>query len=274
MRKKAVDFLNLVREQELNAIENWLQPLAKCSARLLEIGGGNGFLAKCLADMGFDVVSIDPEPRQPSYFPVRRGNCRHLEFDDESFDIIFSSNVLEHMVDLPIGLGEMKRVLKPGGIMIHTMPTPFNTVLTMLTQPIDYFLGIFTLIEYAAKLMSSIILSKKHSFADQESQNCSVPQTKPLKRRHLVTAIKTISPLRLIIPPQHGTSPSCFAELRDWKPETWFRKFQQEELHVKAVVNLPYAYSRHGILPFLFVGLRRRLAAAGKTSCLAYVITL
>lgn len=273
MRKKAIEFLNLIREQELNAMEIWLQPLTKCSAKLLEIGGGNGLLAKCLVDMGFDVVSIDPEPRQKSYFPVRRGDCRHLEFDNESFDIIFSSNVLEHVVDLPIGLREMKRVLKPGGIMIHTMPTPFNTILTMLTQPIGYFLGIFTLIEYAAKLMSSIILSKKHSFAEQESQNCSVPQTKPLQRRHLVAIIKSINLLRLIISPPHGTSPSCFAELRDWKPETWCRKFQQEDLHVKAVVNLPYAYSRHGILPFLFVGIRRWLAAAGKTSCLAYVIT-
>ena len=46
----------------------------------------------------------------------------HLPFDDVSFDSIFSSEVLEHIFNLPEILDELYRVLKPGGHMLITVP--------------------------------------------------------------------------------------------------------------------------------------------------------
>lgn len=45
-----------------------------------------------------------------------------LPFKDESFDSIFSSEVFEHVFNLPQILEELYRVLKPGGHMLVTVP--------------------------------------------------------------------------------------------------------------------------------------------------------
>ncbi len=45
------------------------------------------------------------------------GDVRHLSFADNSFDYVFSVATLEHILQLPVALAEMYRVLKPDGIM-------------------------------------------------------------------------------------------------------------------------------------------------------------
>jgi len=45
-----------------------------------------------------------------------------LPFADESFDSVFSSEVFEHVFNLSQILGELRRVLKPGGHMLLTVP--------------------------------------------------------------------------------------------------------------------------------------------------------
>jgi 2-polyprenyl-3-methyl-5-hydroxy-6-metoxy-1,4-benzoquinol methylase len=44
-------------------------------------------------------------------------------FEDRSFDFIFSSNMLEHVEGVGRCLGECRRVLCNGGMMVHTMPS-------------------------------------------------------------------------------------------------------------------------------------------------------
>ncbi len=47
---------------------------------------------------------------------------KHLPFADASFDSIFSSEVFEHIFNLPQILDELYRVLKPGGHLLVTVP--------------------------------------------------------------------------------------------------------------------------------------------------------
>jgi hypothetical protein len=56
MREKAVRWTSWIREQKLEALDSCLKHLAERSAKLSEIGGGNGLQAKLLADMGFEVA--------------------------------------------------------------------------------------------------------------------------------------------------------------------------------------------------------------------------
>ena len=272
MRKKALKWIDWTRQQELEALAEFLAPAAQKSARLLEIGGGNGFLARRLADMGFKVVSVDPQPRQPSYFPVQIGDCTHLEFEDGSFDVIFSSNVLEHVEDIPTALAQMKRLLKPGGFMVHTMPLPFCTLLTMLTQPIGYFMGVGFVIREGARFAGRKLSPKNPAAASESSAKDTAAPAKSLNKQNLIATLGMLNPLRFFVPPPHGSSASCLAELEDWKPQSWCQKFNQQHMQVKAVAPLPLAYSRHVILPFRLIGLRRRLAQTGHGSCCAYII--
>ena len=276
MREKAVRWTNWIREQELETLDPCLKHLAERSARLLEIGGGNGLQAKLLANMGFQVVSIDPAPRRPSHFPVQAGDCTRIEFDDDSFDVVFSSNVLEHVVDLSKGLIEMKRVLKPGGIMIHTMPTPTSTVLTMLVQPIGYIFGLCFVAKEGWNFFRSCLLKLlwKSKSQKRSLQGISSKNEKSLDKENIYATLKMLNPLRLIITQPHGSSVCGFAELCTWRKKVWQGRFAKSGLTVKQVLDLPLAYSRHNIFPFHFIGLRRSLAKIFDSSCAAYILTV
>ncbi len=53
---------------------------------------------------------------------VLRGDARRLPFPDDSFDVVITSEVLEHIQDDVAAIAEMVRVLKPGGRFAATVP--------------------------------------------------------------------------------------------------------------------------------------------------------
>jgi SAM-dependent methyltransferase len=53
---------------------------------------------------------------------VLRGDARRLPFPDASFDVVITSEVLEHIQDDVAAIAEMTRVLKPGGRFAATVP--------------------------------------------------------------------------------------------------------------------------------------------------------
>lgn len=119
-----LEFLHTIRSEELALVEHLLPAP---SARILEIGAGTGDQAQQLSALGHDVVAIDIEAstyRNNQVFPVMDYDGVALPFPSASFDVIYSSNVLEHVADLDAMLGETARVLKPGGYAVHLMPTP------------------------------------------------------------------------------------------------------------------------------------------------------
>lgn len=58
---------------------------------------------------------------------VRHENVEALSFGDESFDLVVSNDVLEHVNDPEKALAELLRILRPGGVLIMTVP--FHTAL-------------------------------------------------------------------------------------------------------------------------------------------------
>lgn len=44
---------------------------------------------------------------------------RPTSFEPDSIDMIYSSSVMEHIQDIPAALAEMRRILKPGGALVH-----------------------------------------------------------------------------------------------------------------------------------------------------------
>ncbi len=228
-------------------------------------------MAKCFADMGLDVVSIDLEPREPSYFPVRKGDCTSLEFEDNSFDIVFSSCVLEHITDLNAAFSEMKRVLKNGGIMLHVVPTNYAMIFTLALQPIGYLIKIGLMIKYGLKFVAFAIWGSKKSTQNEKSTEKS--RRHPLlNKENVYEAFKYANPIRFFISWPHGTGRNCFSEICDWKSENWCKKFEQAGLNVKDTLQLPVARSMHAILPFKLMKFRYWLAKRGKNVGQAYFI--
>ena len=129
-----VEFLNRLRSVEVEELASSVPS----GARVLEFGAGTGEQARQLAGMGFDVVAIDlasSEYAGHRTFPVIDYDGRHIPLADGSVDAIFSSNVLEHVEDLPTILAEFRRVLKPGGLGVHAMPTPAWRFWTFVAGP-------------------------------------------------------------------------------------------------------------------------------------------
>ncbi len=59
---------------------------------------------------------------------VLRGDATALPFDDATFDVVITSEVLEHIPDDVTAIAELTRVLRPGGRLVATVPSWFPEV--------------------------------------------------------------------------------------------------------------------------------------------------
>jgi 2-polyprenyl-6-hydroxyphenyl methylase / 3-demethylubiquinone-9 3-methyltransferase len=97
-------------------------------ARALDVGCGGGLLAEDFAAMGCEVTGIDPS--EPSLAAARahaeasglriayvRASGDALPFDNDAFAIVYCCDVLEHIASWDAVIGEMARVLAPGGVL-------------------------------------------------------------------------------------------------------------------------------------------------------------
>ena len=132
-----INFLNELRAFETDKVIKLIPPKTKT---ILEIGGGTGEQARILTSHGFSVTSVDVQDSNYSthkVFPITVYDGQNLPFEDNSFDFIFSSNVLEHVKDIGPFHEEMLRVLKPGKQCLHIMPTGSWTFWTSLAHFAD-----------------------------------------------------------------------------------------------------------------------------------------
>lgn len=95
--------------------------------RVLDVGCGGGLLSEAFAAMGCEVTGIDRSlptlaaarsHAEKSGLPILylEGSAESLPFDARQFDIVCCCDVLEHVDDPATVVGEIARVVKPGGI--------------------------------------------------------------------------------------------------------------------------------------------------------------
>jgi SAM-dependent methyltransferase len=110
-----------------------MAPLLSKADRCLEIGSGLGLWTEAIAAHVKEVIGIDVSPALVRLC-AGRGlpnvrllvmDAHRLEFPDESFDAAFCVSVLHHL-DVEAALGEVSRVLKPGGIFLASEPNLLN----------------------------------------------------------------------------------------------------------------------------------------------------
>ncbi|WP_006788226.1 class I SAM-dependent methyltransferase [Thiorhodospira sibirica] len=61
-----------------------------------------------------------------AFFPIQHQDLQKLTFPDGSFHVIVCNEVFEHVPDIDASLGELCRVLKPGGALVGTFPFCFH----------------------------------------------------------------------------------------------------------------------------------------------------
>jgi ubiquinone/menaquinone biosynthesis C-methylase UbiE len=90
--------------------------------RLLDVGCGDGGVARLLRERVGEVVAVDVEPS--SHWANAPGlafqvaDAEALPFEDASFDVVHSKDSLHHMRDPGRALLQYGRVLRPGGTLL------------------------------------------------------------------------------------------------------------------------------------------------------------
>lgn len=86
----------------------------------LDIGCRDGYWSERLKGKGYTIFALDIEPK---YLSALAHNVENgLPFDDESFDLVWCTEVLEHLHNPKFLLDEIERILKPNGRAILTTP--------------------------------------------------------------------------------------------------------------------------------------------------------
>lgn len=98
-------------------------------ARILDVGTSTGTNLRMLRDLGFtrcEGVDSSAEAvrwcEEKGYGKVTLGDVCKLPFPDQSFDLILATDVIEHVDDDIAALREVRRILKPGGRVLVTVP--------------------------------------------------------------------------------------------------------------------------------------------------------
>jgi SAM-dependent methyltransferase len=101
--------------------------------RVLDAGCGSGPLAAALQARGAVVTGLDSSVRMVELVRRRLGAEADLRvadlgaplpFDDDAFDMVVASLVLHYLEDWVAPLSELRRVLRPGGRVVLSVPHP------------------------------------------------------------------------------------------------------------------------------------------------------
>jgi SAM-dependent methyltransferase len=84
-------------------------------ARVLEVGAGDGELARALTAVGYTVVAIDPEPGGPE---VQAVALHELGAEPASFDAAVAVVSLHHVEPLAPSCRRLAELVRPGGLLV------------------------------------------------------------------------------------------------------------------------------------------------------------
>jgi ubiquinone/menaquinone biosynthesis C-methylase UbiE len=166
----------IIRDAEWEATESFV-----IKGDFLDVGCGAGYAMKKAQKMGCAVFGIDPDPgghgvgREGSNYVIenviiKKAVAESIPFEDEKFDTVYSSHVLEHVNDEEQCLKEMKRVLKKDGVLIIGMPTSHIAMINLFTNTflnphhrfVNYFFSPF--IKTGKISFRELFIPQSHSF--------------------------------------------------------------------------------------------------------------
>lgn len=196
----------------------------KSIGKVLELGCGVGYQSAFLAQISDEVIATDlPDEDLGSHSPgmlqaknfhdnlnitnVRLMGCsaENLPFESNSFDMVYSSHVFEHIPDRNKALSEIYRVLKPGGVHFCVVPTTGEKV--------------YAFVNFYSYLISRTLVHSKRKCINFFKGSKGIQNTEVTEKKVVGTSIMSDFPF----PPPHGSSKHYLNELIEWTPSKWGR---------------------------------------------------
>jgi ubiquinone/menaquinone biosynthesis C-methylase UbiE len=220
--------------------------------KILELGCGIGYYSAFLSKIADTVIAtdletIDPTTHSPGLqvtrdflsslgiknVTVMDASAEKLPFEDNTFDMVFSSHVLEHVPDINKAIIEIDRVLKPGCVNFCIVPTST-----------DRLYAFFTFYLYILKRSFVNFFDKikpKKNEANPTSENPT---------RSTITTSLTYYSKHLPFPPPHGVLPNYLSEIKNWTLQNW-RKNITNNYQIKLVAQ--YGLQLNPLLPIVSI---------------------
>jgi ubiquinone/menaquinone biosynthesis C-methylase UbiE len=139
-KEQVENYQQVIRDEEWK----WLKQEIPKNSKFLDVGCGSGYAMQMASeDLNCDCIGVDPDPGAHGvgrYIKslikvdsILKGFAENLPLESNTFDVVFSSHVLEHVNDEQQSLREMKRVLKNDGILIIGMPTATMALINLFS---------------------------------------------------------------------------------------------------------------------------------------------
>ena len=126
-RERFREFVSELGESRLRKASQLI--LQERPGRMLDIGCGDGAFGRLFVGRGFQVHGVD---LTRNLVALARSNglqalvhdvaTSPLPYRGDAFDVVFAGEVIEHLVDTTAFLQDIRRVLRPGGVLVLTTP--------------------------------------------------------------------------------------------------------------------------------------------------------
>jgi len=163
---------------------------------ILEVGCGDGSFTKVLGEHSSAVTAIDISADQielnarayPQINFLQHDVAEEFPFEEGTFDVIWCSEVLEHLFDPGFALREMYRVMAPNGRLLVTVPYHgrFKNVLIALFRWDEHFVPSNPHIRFFTRNSLAQIVSHA-SFQQIQTRTCGM--NRPLRDLFVATNI-------------------------------------------------------------------------------------
>lgn len=252
------EYLHRLRRREIEIIFRGCPPNA--FRRGLELGAGDAFQSDLLALHVETLVVTDFSERILEHETTPRRIYRVCDaeevgrvFGPAEFDLVFSSNMMEHVPRPERALAGVHQVLRDDGVAIHVMPSPFWKFSQMAGFHMD---ALFTRLErYSSGHLPRF---------DGNSANAAPADDNNLKLERSYGRLR-----RLLWPVPHGVSAKNWQEFFVFRRAYWQKQLESAGFEVAAILRGPVS-SGYG---FGFEGARALLEKIGAASEFVYVTT-
>jgi SAM-dependent methyltransferase len=259
-------YLHRLRTREIERIFRGCP--AGCFRQGLELGAGDGFQSGLLARYVRTLVVTDFYEtilQQPDSGSITHRVCDAERvgemFSPATFDLVFSSNVMEHLPHVERAVAGVRSVLREDGLAIHVLPSPFWKVRQMAGFYPEAVIG--RMERYTSSGASiqkpSNVVPPQPAGAMTSPGDGNNPKLGERRYRYL---------RRLLWATPHGVSASNWMEFAAFRPLRWVDVFGQAGFEIVAIVAGPVS-SGYG---FGLDPLRSLLERLGLASEYAYIM--